>query len=185
MSTKSVSSKITQPYAEAFFEIAKNNNSLNLVNKDAQTIINLVYQTKKLENFFINPLVSIRAKKEVIYKIFADSISNITLKFLLVLAERNRIKFLSLIMEKYLALSYEYASVELVRVYSATEMTESQKEALSRKLQEMTSANEIKLIVEVNPNLIGGFRLQIGSQVLDVTIKHQLNQLASSLGEKV
>lgn len=181
MSRKSISSKITQPYAEAFLEIAMNNDSIEIFNQDAQKIIDLVSQTRKLEDFLLNPLASIQTKKEVINKIFLDNVSYTTLKFLLVLADRNRIRFLSIIMEKYLELAYKATSVEVVRVYSAIEITESQKKVLNKKLQEITLANYIKLIVEIKPELIGGFSVQIGSQVLDTTIKTQLNQLAYCL----
>nr|WDB00632.1 ATP synthase CF1 delta subunit [Cavernulicola chilensis] len=182
MRSKSISAKITQPYAEAFLEIAKNNDFVNEVNVDAERIIELIAKTKKLEDFFANPLLTIQVKKKVINEVFLENINRVTLTFLYLLADRNRLRCVSAILEKYLELAYKYTSTEIARIYSATELSDSQEEALSKKLQEMTSAKDIKLIVEIKPELIGGFRVHIGSQVVDTTINSQLSQLAYSLG---
>jgi F-type H+-transporting ATPase subunit delta len=58
------------------------------------------------------------------------------------------------------------------------EFLESLKDALRRK----TGAKEIKLINKVNPELLGGYRLRIGSELLDLSVQGQLRQMARYLG---
>lgn len=70
----------------------------------------------------------------------------------------------------------------MVKVVTATTFTSAQQEALISKLKKMTGAEQIKLESEVNSDLIGGFIVQIGSKVIDTSIRGQLRQLSSYLG---
>nr|WDA99119.1 ATP synthase CF1 delta subunit [Gronococcus sybilensis] len=184
MSAKSASAKISQPYAEAFLEIANNNTCIENTNQDAQTIIDLILKTESLNNFLKNPLVNTQSKKEVINKVFLENVSNLTLKFLLVLVDRERIRYVSTIMEKYLELANKVTSIEIAKIYSAVRLSYYQKMVLREKLQYMTSAKHVKLLIEITPEILGGFKIQIGSQVIDATLTSQLTQLYSYLGGK-
>jgi F0F1-type ATP synthase delta subunit len=55
------------------------------------------------------------------------------------------------------------------------------KNTLIKKLKELTSAREIRLIITVDTSLIGGFSITTNSKVLDFSIKNQLQNLAKHL----
>ena len=82
-------------------------------------------------------------------------------------------------------IAYKKASIEIAYVTSSTQLTASQEEALISKLQNMSGAKQIKLKLTVDENLIGGFIVQVGSKIIDSSIKGQLRQLASYLGASV
>ena len=67
-------------------------------------------------------------------------------------------------------------------VISSSEMSEGQQEALIGKLKAMTGVKQVKLEVEVDKALIGGFTVRIGSRIVDTSIQGQLRKLASHLG---
>ncbi len=73
----------------------------------------------------------------------------------------------------------------MASVISSTQLTASQEEALISKLQAMSGAKQIKLKLTVDEALIGGFIVQVGSKIIDSSIKGQLRQLASYLGASV
>jgi len=52
---------------------------------------------------------------------------------------------------------------------------------LIQKLKELTDAREIRLVINVEPNLIGGFLIKTNSKVIDFTVKNQLQKLAKHL----
>jgi len=99
----------------------------------------------------------------------------------MVLLDRNRINLLNAIINTYLELVYETASIKMIEVVTASAFTNSQKNILIQKLKELTNAREIRLVITVEPNLIGGFLIQTESKVIDFTIKNQLQQLAKHL----
>jgi F-type H+-transporting ATPase subunit delta len=82
-------------------------------------------------------------------------------------------------------LAYKAASIETVKVTSAVSFSTSQQDALISKLKKMTGAEQIRLDITVNPNLIGGFVIQVGSKIIDTSIQGQLRELSSYLGASV
>ena len=69
----------------------------------------------------------------------------------------------------------------MVEVSTAFAFTNSQKDTLIQKLKESMNAREIRLVINVEPSLIGGFLIKTDSKVLDYTIKNKVQQLAKHL----
>jgi F-type H+-transporting ATPase subunit delta len=179
MSSKNV--KIAQPYAEAFLELS-NRGSLDTVINDLNCVSSSVSGSAELKTLLSNPLIYSLTKKNVIKSVFGDKIDSNTLKFLLVLCDRGRISYLESIVDKALELAYRAASIETVKVTSSIAFTSIQQEALISKLKKMTGAEQIRLEMSTNSNLIGGFIVQVGSKIIDTSIQGQLKQLSSYLG---
>ena len=99
----------------------------------------------------------------------------------MVLVDRDRINLLSAVINAYLELVYETASIKTIEVSTAVDFNDSQKDKLIQKLKELTNAREIRLVINVDPTLIGGFLIKTDSKVIDFTIKNQLQQLAKHL----
>lgn len=111
--------------------------------------------------------------------------SSSIIKFLMVLCDRGRISYLDSIIEKALELAYQKSSIEIAHVISSVELTTAQEETLTAKLKSMTGAKQIKLKLSVDANLIGGFVAQIGSKIIDNSVKGQLRQMSAYLGASV
>jgi F-type H+-transporting ATPase subunit delta len=99
----------------------------------------------------------------------------------MVLVDRDRINLLKSVIANYLELVYETASIKTIEVSTAFPFTNLQKNTLIQKLKELTNAREIRLIINVDSNLIGGFLIKTESKVIDFTIKNQLQKLAKHL----
>ena len=91
------------------------------------------------------------------------------------------LSLLNNLLKSYLNLVYKTASIISVEVTTAFAFTNLQKNILVKKLKEITNAREIKLIITINPNLIGGFLIKNNSKIVDFSIKNQLQQFAKYL----
>nr|BDA98257.1 ATP synthase CF1 delta subunit [Rhodomonas sp. NIES-1006] len=179
MSSKNI--KVAKPYADAFLEIANKSNVIN----DLNCISAALSESKDLQKAIANPLVSSTAKKDIIKSIFSGNVDSNTVKFMMVLCDRGRIEYLDAIVETALVLAYKQASIEMAYVTSSVELSSAQTEALVEKLKAMTKAKQIKLELAVDESLIGGFKVQIGSKIIDTSVQSQLKQLSSYLGASV
>ena len=99
----------------------------------------------------------------------------------MVLINRERINLLDIIIEDYLKLVYKTASIKTIDVITAFPFENSQKTALVQKLKTLTNAREVRLVITVNPNLIGGFLVKTESKIIDFTVKNKLQELAKCL----
>jgi F-type H+-transporting ATPase subunit delta len=175
--------KLAQPYAEALLDV--NQDSLDKLINDLNTLSSVLSESADLRKALSNPLLSATAKKEIIKSVFADNVNKNIIKFLMVLCDRGRISYLDAVVEKALDLAYQKASIQIAYVTSSVEITAAQEESLTAKLKSMTGASQIKLKLSVDNSLIGGFVAQIGSKIIDNSVKGQLKQMASYLGASV
>jgi len=177
-----VLNKVAEPYAEALLDLAKSTDSLKETTNDMNIVSQFLANSSDLKKFLGNPLITKIAKKNVVKDILGEQIDGRTLKFLLLLVERGRIEFLDSIAEKFLELSYKQESIEIAKVISSIQLSAEQQKEIAEKLKVITGAKQIKLALKVDPKLIGGFTIEIGSKLIDTSIRGQLNQIGTLLG---
>jgi F-type H+-transporting ATPase subunit delta len=181
MSKDPLSSKIASPYARALFDYSIKANVLHKVTSDLQNLNTFLKKTPELLKYLDNPVVSKKAKQEIIKKIFKSKLHSTTFNFLDLLVSRDRINLLDYILNNYLELVYATASIKMVEVVTAFPFKNGQKTKLTKKLKILTKAREIRLSINIDPTLIGGFLIKTESKVLDFTIKTKLENLAKHL----
>lgn len=181
MSVNTLSSKIAAPYARALFDFSVEKNIMHQITADFQNLEIFLDEAAELTEYLNNPLVSSDAKGEILTKILQSQVNAETFKFLMVLVKRDRINLLKSVIASYLELVYETASIKTIEVVTAAAFTNAQKTMLIQKLKELTNAREIRLMINVDSSLIGGFLVKTESKVIDFTIKNQLQKLAKHL----
>lgn len=174
--------KIAEPYAEALLELANSSSSLKETTNDINIVSQFLMNSSDLKKFLGNPLVTREAKKNVIKDVLGEQVTPKSLTFLLLLVDRGRIAFLEGITQKFLELSYKKESIEIAKVTSSIQLSTQQQQNLAAKLKKVTGAKQIKLALKVDPSLIGGFTVEIGSKLIDTSIRGQLKQISSLLG---
>ena len=181
MSINPLALKIAAPYARALFDFSVEKNIMHQITADFQNLEIFLEEAAEFTNYLNNPIVNKDAKCEVLTKTLKSQVNTETFKFLMLLVKRDRINVLPSIIATYLGLVYETASIKMIEVSTAFPFANLQKNTLIQKLKELTNAREIRLVITVDPSLIGGFLIKTESKVIDFTIKNQLQNLAKHL----
>jgi F-type H+-transporting ATPase subunit delta len=178
----SIVNKVAAPYAEALLDLSKSAGSLKETTNDMNIVSQFLANSNDLKKFFNNPLITKSAKKNVVKDILGEQVSSDSLKFLLLLVDRGRISCLEEITQSFLELSYQEESIAIAKVTSSVQLSAEQQQNLASKLKTISGAKQIKLALKVDPALIGGFTVEIGSKLIDTSIRGQLRQISSLLG---
>jgi F-type H+-transporting ATPase subunit delta len=186
MTNKQLTAKIAAPYASALFNLAVSTSSIDIVTNDFRSLKKIFKENKNLIDYLRNPLYSKKSKKEILEKALEPQFASKNTSYLVkLLIDRSRIDLLEIIIDKYLDLVTNLAKIQIVKIKSAFELTSRQKSKLILALKERTSAKEIKLEESIDKSLLGGFQVQIDSNIIDFSLKSQLNQLATQLETKL
>jgi F-type H+-transporting ATPase subunit delta len=177
-----VVSKVAEPYAEALLSLTQVNNNLKETTNDINIVSQFLTNSSDLKKFLANPLITREAKKNIVKDILGEQVDANTLKFLLLLVDRNRIAIVDEIIQKFLELSYKQESIEVAKVISSIQLSAQQQQTLAEKLKKITGAKQIKLALKVDPKLIAGFQIEIGSKFIDTSIRSQLFKIGNALG---
>jgi len=97
------------------------------------------------------------------------------------LVDKRRINLLAEICEKYLAQLRKLNNVVLAEVTSVQQLSQEQLQSVTEKVKEISGATSVELKASIDPTLLGGVIIKVGSQVIDASLKAQLRRLGFSL----
>jgi F-type H+-transporting ATPase subunit delta len=181
MNDNTMVAEVAAPYAKALMSIAQDNNSAEQVGQEVAGLLGALESSDELNQFLGNPLIAPEAKKGVLKQITEGNVNQFVLNFLMLLVDRNRVMYLESILRQYQALLRELNQTILADVTTATELSDEQKEAIKSRVISMTGASNVELSVEIDPSLIGGLIIQVGSQVIDASLRGQLRRIGMQL----
>lgn len=174
-------SKIAEPYAEALMSLAQSQELTDRFGEDVAGLLDALKQSNELKQFLANPIIQADSKKAVLGQIVGDQVHPYMRNFLMLLVDQRRIAFLEAIGKQYQALLRKLKQAVLAEVTSAVELNDEQKQAVREKVISVTGAREVDLETSINPDLIGGVVIKVGSQVIDASLRGQLRRISLRL----
>jgi F-type H+-transporting ATPase subunit delta len=180
VSSSTIASEIAEPYAQALMALAQEQSLADRFGQDASALLELMASADDLQPFLANPLMGGETKKGVLQQLGAE-FHPLFVSFLKLLVDKGRIVFLPAVLKTYQALLRQLNQSVLAEVTAAVELTEAQQTSLRNQVMAMTSAKQVDLSITVDPELLGGVIIQVGSQVVDASLKGQLRRLGVQL----
>lgn len=176
-----LSSEVAEPYAQALMSLAKANNLTDSFGRDLRDIERLLEESPELDAFITNPVIEESDKKAVIKRILGEGANPYLTSFLMLLVDKRRIVFLKPICEQYLALLRDLTNTVLAEVTAARQLSEEQERRIEEDVKRRTGANAVELKVKIDPDIIGGVVIKVGSQIFDASLRGQLRRLRFDL----
>lgn len=178
-----VSQELFVPYATALLEIAQAQNCIDAISDDVNGLLSLLSESDDLRQLITSPLISVDDQKAALGRILGDQVHPIFRNFLMVLVERRRIFCLEGVCKEFQAQLRALNQAVLAEVTAATPLSDEQRQSILEKVTTMTGARQVDLAVEVDPSLVGGVIIKVGSQVIDASLRGQLRQIGLSLAK--
>ncbi len=173
--------EIAEVYARALFDAAQENGVLDRVHDELGEFADALDEDRNLQIFLFSPYFSSEEKKDGVGRIVSDADERLT-NFLELLAERHRMPALFRIRRRFDGLWAEENKLLAVTVTSATELDSSVVEDIGSQIEKQTG-RKVELSSKVDPDVLGGLRLQVGNMVLDATIRQRLEQLRKQVAK--
>ena len=184
MSTnKSFSNETSERYSRALFEVSKEANDLDNVEKGVKNFQLYYNSSSELKNFIKDPTQSIDVQNNVV-RILSDKLSfseNLKNFFLLLILKR-RIFFVKKIFESFTKLCSKKRGEIKASLISSKELSQIELNKISKELSTSVGAT-LKFDYKVDKELIGGLKLQLGSFMIDTSIKNKLRKFEQSMLE--
>lgn len=174
---------ITTPYAEAFLQVASEKKEVDKVVSQSKDILAIWNDNPEFSEAMGSPVLEVESKKAVLEKLFSGKVTPSFLNLLKLLADRKRIGVLNAVLERLLDLYREQRNIALATVTSASVLNEDQQADLLKKIQSIAGTDNLELNLDVDPSLIGGFVVSVGSKVIDASLAGQVRRLGLSLAK--
>lgn len=179
--TNTKNTLIAERYADALVSIANTGDlSFEKISNELDSIKQTLVLSSDLSAVLVNPIISSENKKEVLTSVFGNEISIIMLNFLKVLIDKNRFDVFDDILVVFKASLDKINNVKRVEVTSAVAMSDESSARLKSKLESKLKATVI-LESLINPDIIAGLVIKIGDNVMDMSLKHKLEDLSKNI----
>jgi F-type H+-transporting ATPase subunit delta len=166
-------------YARALFDAALDENKLEPVREQLAQFVTAEAEVPELRQLLRNPQLDPQARKAALRDLLADS-EELLRNFLLVLVDKGRTGQLEEIAREFERLVAEHEGVINAELTTAIELSDQEAADLLRRIEESTG-RKVEATRKVDPDLIGGIVLQIGSHRLDASVRGRLERLRREL----
>src|SRR5947209_12503323 len=168
-------------YASALFDLARDQRQIEAVGNSLEALGQALLDSKDFAELVSSPLVS----RDEAGKAFAAlapqlGIDPLTANFLGVLARNGRKGELRNIIRAFRRLAAEHRGETTAEVVTARPLNDDQIAALKAQLR-VRAGRDVTIEAEVDPSILGGIVVKLGSQRIDASIRTKLNRLASAM----
>ncbi|MCC6722973.1 MAG: ATP synthase F1 subunit delta [Saprospiraceae bacterium] len=169
--------RIASRYAKSLIDLSQERGKLDRVLEDVQSFKE-VAKNRDFALLLKSPVVKADTKEKVFNQLFAGKYDEITMAFLRILLKKGRESQLIDIANEFV-LQYKHINhVSTVKLVTAAPMSEAMVKEIHAKLVASSNTEQnVELVTEVNPDIIGGFMLQFDDKLYDASVVHKLEQM--------
>ena len=158
-------------------------NVINEVESEINSILKLIIENLEFKNLIKNPTISQENQSKAINAIFQKyKINNLLIKFLNFLVSKRRLFFVEKIFKDFLIICSNERGEIIAKLSAAKKLNDNEIEDIKKSLTENFGTN-LKLNFKHNPDLVGGLVIQVGSIMIDSSIKNKLQQIENRMLE--
>mgnify|MGYP003332262703 FL=1 len=170
-------------YSLALFELSEENNILSQIEDQSSSVLNLIYQSEDFSSLIKDPTTNHEDLSKVINKIAENNkFENLFKNFLNFLIQKRRFFFIESILESFI----ETCSIKRGELKAELKSAKNLSSDEITKITELLTKNfssKIKLNYKHDESLIGGLVVQVGSTMVDTSIKNKLQQIENRMIE--
>jgi F-type H+-transporting ATPase subunit delta len=156
-------------YARALFRIAKSLGNAKIVSGELGAIALLIDSAKDLKRVLYHPGITPQEKKQVLAGLLSKTVAPLTLKFMNIIIDKNRIFQITTMAKCLEALLAEDENRMTVRIESFMPLSGETQKKIKERLVSLLD-KDISVTAEVQPSLLGGIRLTFGDKVIDGSV---------------
>jgi F-type H+-transporting ATPase subunit delta len=170
-------------YATALFELARDEKSVDAVKADLDSFDALLNDSADLRRLVRSPVFSAEAQLRALSAVLDKAgISGTAAKFLKVLTGNRRLFAVADVIRGYRALVANFKGEATAEVTVAEQLNDKNLDALKAALKSVTG-KDVALNVKVDPSIIGGLVVKVGSRMVDSSLRTKLNSIKHAMKE--
>ena len=168
-------------YAAALFGLARDENQIDAVSRSLEGLSQALAESADLRRVMSSPLVSRNEATAIVANLVpALALDPLTARFLGVLAKNGRLGELPKVITAIRAMAAGYRGETTAQVTTAHPLDDDQVAGLKTQLK-ARAGRDVTIDAQVDPSILGGIVVRLGSQMIDASIRTKLNTLATAM----
>ena len=176
-------SGVSGRYATALFELARDEKSIDAVKADLERFDAMLLDSADLKRLVRSPVFSSDVQSKALSAVLDKAgISGISANFLKVLTANRRLFAVDQVIRAFRALVAKFKGEATADITVAEKLSDKNLDALKAALKSVTG-KDVSLDVKVDPSIIGGLVVKLGSRMVDSSLRTKLNSIKHAMKE--
>jgi F-type H+-transporting ATPase subunit delta len=171
--------RLAARYAKSLIDLANETNQLETVYKDMLYLQTVCKESRDFLALLRSPVVKADKKTAIVNAVTDKKVSELTAAFNRLLINKGRESNLPEVIASFIDQYKQQKGIHTVKLTTAVPVTEEVKKQIISQVQGQTRMSNIDLKTTVNENIIGGFVLELGDQLVDASVAYDLNKIKS------
>jgi F-type H+-transporting ATPase subunit delta len=164
-------------YAKSILDLSIERNELESTYNDMRFLDSVCKSSKDFVSLLKSPVIPSDKKEKILDAITSGKVSTLLATFNKLLIQKNREAFLPEIITAFIQQYKDYKNIHIVTLTTATPVSDALKQNIVDKMKSTTAMQNIELHTEIKEDIIGGFILEVGDQLVDASIAYELNNI--------
>lgn len=164
-------------YAKSLLDLAVEQKQLDTVYSDMKFLLSVTRSNPDFVAILKSPVIATEKKEKIIEAITTGRVSEMTALFIRLLMRKTRERNLPEIVKGFIEQYNKLNNIHPVKITTAYPMSTELKDALIARIKTNPELNNIELQEVVEEGLIGGFKLEMGDQLVDASISRELHDV--------
>ncbi|HKR05325.1 MAG TPA: ATP synthase F1 subunit delta [Bacteroidia bacterium] len=176
--------KLATRYAKSLIDLAAEQKMLERVFDDMKLVNDSCKASRELIVALQSPIIKTDKKQAILKSLFADKVSDVTMRFLNIIAEKKREMFIPEIANSFVSQYKEIKQIKTAEIITAAPLDEKLRANVLDIIKNYTHT-EVELHEKVDTDIIGGYILTIEGEQDDTSIKTKINKLKRAFQENL
>ena len=176
-------SRAASRYVKSLLDLAVEKKVLEEVHRDMMFFTDVISKSRPFELLLQSPVIRHDQKLEILRKIFAGKVHSLTMSFFEIITRKNREPILAGVAREFHNAYNEYKGIGKATVTTAVPLDSKARTDIEKLVRTYSDKKAIELIEKVDPDLIGGFILNVGDRQVDASIRHKIKTLKVKFSE--
>lgn len=174
---------VSKTYGDALFELALEKEDIPQMKEEVLSVKQIFEENEELLKLLNHPKIMGEEKIQIIEKIFKGKVSDDMTGFLTIIVGKGRYNEILDIFTYIERRIKEYEKIGVAKVSTPMKLTKKQKDAIVKRLLEITEYESFEVEYTIDKSLIGGMVIRIDDRVVDSSIKTKLANMAKALNQ--
>jgi F-type H+-transporting ATPase subunit delta len=170
-------SRVASRYVKSLLGLAVEREALEKVHQDMVLFSKVCKENRAFTLMLRNPIIKHDKKREILEKIFMGKVHALTLAIFEMITRKNREPLLPAIADEFHIAYNDYKGIGGASVTTAVPLDAKLRSEIEKIVKKLSDKKQVEIEEKIDPDMIGGFVLNVGDRQVDASIKNKLNSL--------
>jgi len=177
--------RLATRYAKSLLDLAVEQNAVDVTLHDMELIDAICRQSTEFKTMLSSPVIAGDKKQHIIDAVVENKIHTLTQAFVKLLVTKSRESNLPEIASAFLTQYKVMKNIKTVTLTTAAPVNDVVKQAIIKKITASAPDAAIEVVEVINPDIIGGFMLQMDDKLIDASVRRDLNDVKAQFQKNI